>query len=246
MSIGNPQSFNRYGYVGNEPTNFIDPSGLATCYGYHVFILHFENGNLVSVDYLGFISLFCVSDGPFGVDNGGPGGGGGGHGSAGAGSSPGQSDKAADRDKKKKCEQDPNGENNRKSIEDYLTKAGLLDKANPDKSLIKPGSIEVSREGIVFTINNLNAFNAALSSSPFAVDLNVGFPWNGQHDGQVNGPGVDNRFRTGTKPDKLGPQSLQLVTGPANDQGGARGYADLDCSNPAQSFWQAIQHILGR
>ncbi len=28
MSIGNPQSFNRYSYVENEPTNFVDPSGL--------------------------------------------------------------------------------------------------------------------------------------------------------------------------------------------------------------------------
>ena len=28
MSLGNPQSFNRYSYVENQPTNFIDPSGL--------------------------------------------------------------------------------------------------------------------------------------------------------------------------------------------------------------------------
>ncbi len=28
MSVGNPQSFNRYSYVENQPTNFIDPSGL--------------------------------------------------------------------------------------------------------------------------------------------------------------------------------------------------------------------------
>jgi hypothetical protein len=28
MNLGNPQSFNRYSYVENEPTNFIDPSGL--------------------------------------------------------------------------------------------------------------------------------------------------------------------------------------------------------------------------
>ncbi|MGH8553092.1 MAG: RHS repeat-associated core domain-containing protein, partial [Methylococcales bacterium] len=28
MSVGNPQSFNRYSYVQNEPTNFVDPSGL--------------------------------------------------------------------------------------------------------------------------------------------------------------------------------------------------------------------------
>ncbi|CAN5565673.1 hypothetical protein BH18ACI1_BH18ACI1_22180 [soil metagenome] len=28
MSIGNPQSFNRYSHVENQPTNFVDPSGL--------------------------------------------------------------------------------------------------------------------------------------------------------------------------------------------------------------------------
>ena len=28
MSISNPQSFNRYSYVENQPTNFVDPSGL--------------------------------------------------------------------------------------------------------------------------------------------------------------------------------------------------------------------------
>ncbi len=28
MNLGNPQSFNRYSYVENEPTNFVDPSGL--------------------------------------------------------------------------------------------------------------------------------------------------------------------------------------------------------------------------
>src|SRR5438128_3189853 len=28
-SIGDPQSFNAYGYAGNDPVNFIDPSGLS-------------------------------------------------------------------------------------------------------------------------------------------------------------------------------------------------------------------------
>jgi RHS repeat-associated protein len=28
MSLGNPQSFNRYSYVENQPTNYVDPSGL--------------------------------------------------------------------------------------------------------------------------------------------------------------------------------------------------------------------------
>jgi RHS repeat-associated protein len=28
MTIGDPQSFNRYSYVENDPVNFVDPSGL--------------------------------------------------------------------------------------------------------------------------------------------------------------------------------------------------------------------------
>lgn len=32
MSLGNPQSFNRYSYVENQPTNFVDPSGLQLRY----------------------------------------------------------------------------------------------------------------------------------------------------------------------------------------------------------------------
>jgi RHS repeat-associated protein len=31
-TIGDPQSFNRYSYVTNQPTNFVDPSGLQFCY----------------------------------------------------------------------------------------------------------------------------------------------------------------------------------------------------------------------
>ena len=30
MSVGNPQSFNRYSYVENDPVNFVDPSGLCS------------------------------------------------------------------------------------------------------------------------------------------------------------------------------------------------------------------------
>jgi RHS repeat-associated protein len=32
MSLGNPQSFNRYSYVESQPTNFVDPSGLQLRY----------------------------------------------------------------------------------------------------------------------------------------------------------------------------------------------------------------------
>jgi RHS repeat-associated protein len=32
MSLGNPQSFNRYSYVENDAVNFVDPTGLLVCY----------------------------------------------------------------------------------------------------------------------------------------------------------------------------------------------------------------------
>ena len=148
----------------------------------------------------------------------------------------------------KSCNQDPRGSANQLAIEGYLTKAGLLDRFEPSESLVDPRSIRVSREGIAFTINDLAAFNAAMANGPYRFDLNVGFPWRGQHNDQVGGPGVDNRSRTGSHPNKLGAQSLQVVVGPERTgtfKGTALGYADLDCSNPAQSLGQAIQHILG-
>ena len=76
MRLGNPQSFNRYAYVNNDPTNFVDPTGLL-CYGDHVFY-SFDGGK--SWVYGGFIISYCDSDGPIGGD-GNPIGGGGGDGS---------------------------------------------------------------------------------------------------------------------------------------------------------------------
>jgi hypothetical protein len=122
-------------------------------------------------------------------------------------------------------------------------------KSTLGNSFIDPASISVDSEGITFSIRNLSAFNSALANNYYAVDLATA--WGGQHESQVGGAGVDNRFRTGTTANKLGDQSLQVVTGPGTDdlvtgRTTARGYADLDCSNPAQSGWQAIEHILGR
>lgn len=36
MSLGDPQSFNRYSYVENDPVNLVDPSGLLPCAGIEV------------------------------------------------------------------------------------------------------------------------------------------------------------------------------------------------------------------
>ncbi len=63
-TTNNPQGFNRYSYVENDPVNFIDPTGLMTCFGYHVFVFHFLDGELTGVDYLGFIPVFCWEDLP--------------------------------------------------------------------------------------------------------------------------------------------------------------------------------------
>ena len=74
------RAFDRYSYVGNDPTNFIDPSGLITCFGYHVWYISYypDNGQIISVNYGGFIPVYCWEEGVFGGGDSGAGGGGGG------------------------------------------------------------------------------------------------------------------------------------------------------------------------
>jgi len=39
MALGDPQSFNRYSYVQNDPVNFVDPTGLMMwCFTYDTFV----------------------------------------------------------------------------------------------------------------------------------------------------------------------------------------------------------------
>lgn len=71
----NPQSFNRYTYTMNDPVNAVDPSGLVTCFGYHVLLFHIVDGKVTGVEYLGFIPVFCWDDSPVEPRSGGPGGG---------------------------------------------------------------------------------------------------------------------------------------------------------------------------
>jgi RHS repeat-associated protein len=83
-SYGDPQSLNRYNYSRNDPINGIDPLGLNMCFGYDIFILTYYGDQLIGVTYLGFMPVYCWSDG------GGGGGydGGGGSPSNGAGQTP--------------------------------------------------------------------------------------------------------------------------------------------------------------
>jgi RHS repeat-associated protein len=71
MAVGNPQSFNRYSYVENDPLNFVDPSGLRKiCFGYHVTFVSIERATrrVVSSRYGGFVPVMCFDIGGEGKD----------------------------------------------------------------------------------------------------------------------------------------------------------------------------------
>jgi RHS repeat-associated protein len=59
LSIGDPQSFNRYSYVGNQPTNLVDPTGLM-CYNVIRTDVVVETGQVVGTWVVG---TFCTGDG---------------------------------------------------------------------------------------------------------------------------------------------------------------------------------------
>ncbi|MCC7307567.1 MAG: hypothetical protein IT173_08370, partial [Acidobacteria bacterium] len=76
MNLGDPQSFNRYSYVQNQPTNFVDPSGLqmAFCITYEYGMEYkFEDGTIIRVPE--GTNTICFGGGPpeTGPPNPGPG-----------------------------------------------------------------------------------------------------------------------------------------------------------------------------
>jgi RHS repeat-associated protein len=58
--IGNPQSMNRYSYVGNDPVNFVDPSGLEQCYSWVLITVLREPGKPDVELSRQVLSTFCV------------------------------------------------------------------------------------------------------------------------------------------------------------------------------------------
>ncbi|MBA2335854.1 MAG: RHS repeat protein, partial [Blastocatellia bacterium] len=69
MELGNPQSFNRYSYVVNNPTNYVDPSGLGwaidwgSCYSEVAW-----NGETLYFTGREICDLVWINDGPIFVD----------------------------------------------------------------------------------------------------------------------------------------------------------------------------------
>jgi RHS repeat-associated protein len=55
-----PQTYNRYVYVRNDPVNLRDPLGLDTCFGYHVWLeTELGDGGGTERTYIGFIPVYC-------------------------------------------------------------------------------------------------------------------------------------------------------------------------------------------
>jgi hypothetical protein len=101
-------------------------------------------------------------------------------------------------------------------------------------------------EGITFDISKRQAFLAILNADPrFRRET----PFGSEHASQV---GATNRsvrdYRSLTTSDGLGAdstgfrRSLQVDIGDPNPGGGAWGYADLDCDNPAQDVLSGLRH----
>ena len=77
MSLGNPQSFNRYSYVENDAVNFVDPSGLQLIAFFYPTNCRWFLGEYFVCD-TGVHFMYIPDGGGGGTETGGGGGGGGG------------------------------------------------------------------------------------------------------------------------------------------------------------------------
>jgi RHS repeat-associated protein len=62
QNVGNPQSFNRFSYVGNDPVNLIDPTGLVQCFNVVLITLLIDPGNPPQEIGRQILRTFCVDD----------------------------------------------------------------------------------------------------------------------------------------------------------------------------------------
>jgi len=234
MQLGDPQTFNRYSYVGSQPTNFVDPSGLARiCITFEVEecepLNMFQGGsqNCVSYDV-----QICFETGGW---PGGPPTSGGGGGGGSATPAPQQPDK-------KRCKQSRTG-SDADAIREQQRRAGISD------LIIDPGQDRSpnSPEGLLgYTMNRDVLLQRLSSNNAFLYDTGLG----GLHNADIGLGGIDSRSRVLSGPgfglDIRGMNSsLQVVVGQTNPRTGvAPVYSDLDCINPDEGLAPLIGHGL--
>jgi RHS repeat-associated protein len=231
MSLGNPQSFNRYSYAENQPTNFVDPSGLLLCYGFHVFILHFEDGVLVGTDYLGFITTYC--DGGGGGHEPSGGGGGGGH------TSPSASGQQAEKDKCKFPGYDQLSAAQKKLVDkdlynsltdaqkaNFLNQTGVLAHNGIDlgDARLQPGGIRTDR--LFFDPSNLGTFQSSVNSAIARGVYSASTPNASDHPGMSSSGARKNRTLN----------SQQIGFGPDG------AFVDIDLANPDNGLFGLLVH----
>jgi RHS repeat-associated protein len=249
MSLGNPQSFNRYSYVENDAVNFVDPSGLnASSSGYYTWSCWITWSSNADGSNFHYTSVTCWNTGGGGGGSGGGGGGGGGASGGGQQAKP-----KDDKPKKEKCKQSKT-DAERKAVAEQLGKVATTGSiGNIRNALDKNGN---ATEGILFDVYDSDGLKKALKD--FGFKTNTIF--NKDHTSQVGGNITntsDNRSDTvgagnlGSDSNSNGNiRSLQVVIGPtvtnADRTKTATGYADLDCSNPSQDVVSAFKHLFGR
>jgi RHS repeat-associated protein len=67
MNLGDPQSFNRYSYVGSDPVNFVDPNGLMECSAQYSFEQCGGSSGFWGGGYYGFGNNVAVWNNLFGI-----------------------------------------------------------------------------------------------------------------------------------------------------------------------------------
>ncbi len=227
VSIGNPQSFNRFSYAGGEPTNFVDPTGLLLA----IPIYHCER--VIRGDSVFYV---CTVEGYWIVDDNPSGG----YGPPGT-HEPGMGVQTVERPpnkKKKRCKQHNDGRD-ATAINGMIRTAGL-----PGIENLRPS--QYSPEGEVGDTRNREALLAAIRNNlAFIYDTGMG----GLHAKDVGDDNIDSRSRLWSGPPTLGRDSdgmegsLQVTVGQTDPATGrARVYVDRDCINPAEGPLPAAIH----